>query len=452
MYPEESQKRNQFFQKPIHAESSTLFVDYINKIRMDRMKSQLNAQEEALRQQLRIVNIKETSEIKLEKINASKAKREFDDIRTLVNNPERIQGNPKTKHGIIAEHVEVGFNNADRHVRGELPTHRKEVDLKSPIDYYNEEKPIQSKFHANNNSINACCEHLEANPDFVKQGGAYDIPYGDYERAKKWLELSDEELHKIPYSENRRKIVRIVEMLRKLEKEQGKSFEEVFNPAQVDYNDIQSETITTSLDKKESEIESIHSKRKKAINDRAEKKREEISGDDSKKRESIEIAAKPTFKEGLKVATISAGFDAAFSGGTEVCRKVFSEKKKIGDFESEDWKDIGKETVKGGSRGFIMGSAVYLGTNLTKKSAPAVSAVVTGTVGVGTEVVRFFNDEIDGKQFSLNVAKKTTGSAASFGGAIAGQALIPIPIVGAMVGSIVANGVVNVVFQVVGLK
>lgn len=49
--------------------------------------------------------------------NLDKALQCVDNVRDFVGSPEHILGNPKTKHGEIAENVDVWFHNADQIMR-----------------------------------------------------------------------------------------------------------------------------------------------------------------------------------------------------------------------------------------------------------------------------------------------------------------------------------------------
>lgn len=73
--------------------------------------------------------------------------------------------------------------------------------------------------------------------------------------------------------------------------------------------------------------------------------------------------------------------------------------------------------------------------------------VITGGVTVAVmssaDIVNIFRGRISGKQLFKNVANTTTTVAAGTAGFVAGQALIPIPVVGGLIGSAIAGAVAS---------
>lgn len=69
-------------------------------------------------------------------------------VRDFVGSPENILGNPNTKHGEIAEHVEVGVRNARSLLYGEALTAEIEsVGRTDKVDYLIDGIGVQSKFY-----------------------------------------------------------------------------------------------------------------------------------------------------------------------------------------------------------------------------------------------------------------------------------------------------------------
>ena len=64
----------------------------------------------------RIMN--EIYELSNQNINFSKAISEIYNVRNFVGTPENILGSQLTKHGEIAEQVEVGISNARSYIQG----------------------------------------------------------------------------------------------------------------------------------------------------------------------------------------------------------------------------------------------------------------------------------------------------------------------------------------------
>ena len=80
--------------------------------------------------------------------------------------------------------------------------------------------------------------------------------------------------------------------------------------------------------------------------------------------------------------------------------------------------------------------ALYCITNSTALSAPAAGAVVSGLIGVGSLLGQYGAGRIDGDEF-VEMSRIVAADAAIVGLATcAGQAVIPVPVLGAVLGSI----------------
>jgi hypothetical protein len=135
-------------------------------------------------------------------INLKGALNELQQVRDFYSQLEHVLGSMKSKHGEIAEHIQVGFENADKMIIGEAPTHilLDGKDRFAPVDYMKNGMPVQSKFVQSNLSIDAINEHLQKYPDFLGKGGTYDIPRDFFEQIEEWRKLSSEELNKLAKS------------------------------------------------------------------------------------------------------------------------------------------------------------------------------------------------------------------------------------------------------------
>ena len=107
-----------------------------------------------------------------------------------------------------------------------------------------------------------------------------------------------------------------------------------------------------------------------------------------------------------------------------------------GEFTADDWKDAGVSALKGAGTGAVSGFSVYMLTNSTRLAAPFAGSLVSALVGVGTLLGQREAGEIDDAQFvdlSLMVASEAALTCIA---AVAGQTLIPVPLLGAFVGSV----------------
>lgn len=357
-------------------------------------------------------------------INLESALQELQQIRDVVAKPQHIQGSDLTKHGIIAEHAEVGFNNADNLVVGKSPTHVKELKKSSHIDYYKNGQPIQLKCVQKSLSIDAINEHLTENPDFISgQGGVYNIPRDFYEKIQKWRRLSPRELSNLSSSAEEGDVARkVIEEIKKFERANNVKFEDAVYPSQTTYDEVQLGKIENTINKKEQKINEV---------DEAERKK-------------YELQARASLKEGLKVAGIAAAIDGVLSFGMTVISK-FNQGKKLSEFTNDDWRDIFKETGIGVARGGVTGGSIYALTNVAGMSAPFAAGIVTATFGLVKQAVQLGRGQISTDDFIYNMGQLAVDTAVTGVGAAVGQLLIPVPVVGAIIGSIVATTILGTI-------
>ena len=89
--------------------------------------------------------------------------------------------------------MQVNFENARRVIQGFNKNHTFDgVGRTAPEDYIRNGQQIQSKFYNGlKNTLfgnHALSEHMETYPNFIKNGGAYDIPKDQYEKMTALLE------------------------------------------------------------------------------------------------------------------------------------------------------------------------------------------------------------------------------------------------------------------------
>ena len=148
------------------------WITYLNQARLDELIEKLRQQD----------------------INLEAAMKELNEIKKFLGDPARILGNPLTKHGEIAEHMQVNIANARRIIQGLSKDHTLQgVGRTAPEDYLRNGQQVQSKFY---NSLrntffgkHALLEHMETYPDFIKNGGSYDIPKDQYDKLIELLDM-----------------------------------------------------------------------------------------------------------------------------------------------------------------------------------------------------------------------------------------------------------------------
>ena len=208
------------------------WITHLNQMRLDALIEKLNRQD----------------------INLEEALKELEEIKRFIGDPAHILGSAATKHGEIAEHMQVNFENARRAIQGFNKNHTFDgVGRTAPEDYIRNGQQIQSKFYNGlKNTLfgnHALSEHLETYPDFIKNGGAYDIPKDQYEKMTALLEAyqkNPSQLNKADYNLAKR----IDEFLEEKGLELGKDI----NPSAVDYGEVQQGTAVQTVGEEEQNI------------------------------------------------------------------------------------------------------------------------------------------------------------------------------------------------------
>ncbi len=386
----------------VTAQSIGGVVDCINQIRVDRYIENIRFQDN---------NLKGA-------INELKKAREF------LASPDHILGSVKSKHGEIAEVFEVRFGNADRIIRGEAPNYSFDgVGRTAMEDYLKNNLPIQSKFVQSNLSMDAVLDHLNKYPDFVSEGGSYCIPKDFYDQIQSWAKLSPKELSRLPSSEGGKIAGNVIERIKELEEKTGKSFQELVEPAQVEYGEVQLNRAGDTIDTKEQEIIEV----------------------DGKRREEYWKMAQASVKEGFKAAGISAAISAVLSFVTSLFGALKSKEKRLDELTKEDWKDILKQIGIGAVKGGASGGTIYALVNCAGMSAPFAAALVSSALGIASLAIKLGRHEISFDDFMYNILDVSVETAVSGAGAAIGQALIPVPVVGAIIGSLVSTTVLSFV-------
>ncbi|MGP1385161.1 MAG: hypothetical protein ACTS2F_16475 [Thainema sp.] len=126
-------------------------------------------------------------------------------VRDFIGKPENILGNVSTKHGEIAEQVEVGVRNARDLVDQRPPSATFEgVGRTAPADYLIDGNEVQSKFvNGVTKNLDHVLKHMDKYQRFGRDGSYYHIPCDHYEVIKKVLNgesvdgLADKTVRKI---------------------------------------------------------------------------------------------------------------------------------------------------------------------------------------------------------------------------------------------------------------
>ncbi len=339
-----------------------------------------------------------------------KAVEQITRVREFVGSPEKILGSELTKHGEIAEQVEVGVRNARSLLYGEVPRASfDDVGRTAAEDYLIDGTAVQSKFiNGISNNLDAVLEHMEKYDYFGRDGSFYHIPKDAHETIRQIMRGENAGL-------SDRTARAILEKVREIEQQTGRSFEEVVRPGVSTYAEVQQGAIHKTLDGHE----------------------EKLTQENASRKDQITLDHEPSLAEAAKAAAVAGAVAGALTLTTSLYAKYKAGKNPFtGGFTADDWKEVGLETAKGAAGGAVSGGAIYLMTNYADMSAPFAAAIVSAAKGVGSLALQLNAGEIDFDQF-VDLGMVVCAESAIVGLAtVAGQTLIPIPVVGAVIGSL----------------
>lgn len=353
-------------------------------------------------------------------LNFTEALKEVNKVRDFVNNPKNILGSDLTKHGEVAESLEVHIRNAKDVLEGKIKVVTFEgVGRTAPEDYLINGVDVQSKFYNGiNNTLNkGILEHMGKYETFGRNGSFYHIPKDQYETIEKVM--NGESIKGLTQGT----IDKIKDNISKIELRSGQTFTDVVKPGISNYNEVQLGIVHKTIDGHEEAVELRHEKIQNSIND-----------DSKLKRETIKVEHQPSLDEALKIV----GIGAIIGGASSIILNIYEKKKEgksLNDFSSDDWKSVGVDFSKGAAKGGVTGGVIYGITNYSDIGAPIASAMVSASFGVAKLAEAYKEGKISQNEYIDQGQLLCLDSGAVALGATAGQVLIPIPIVGALVGT-----------------
>ena len=345
---------------------------------------------------------------------------EIQKVRDFVGSPENILGPPHTKHGEIAEQVHVGVRRAFDVLHQRTPSASiDEVARTGPVDYLDGGREIQSKFHNGlRNTLEGVESHAEKYKDFVSSGGRYHIPKDQFEQLGQLQESGTID------GLSSKSVGRIQRELDNLQRNTGRPLDDLVESSEARYDEVQLARVHDTIKNREDGL--------------------------TDKNKELKDQARGEHGPSLSGAAMAAAVGAAAGGGVRFAQAVWVKYRDgknpfQGDFSAEDWKDIGLDTAKGVGTGAVAGGTLYFLTNSADLAAPFAGALVSGLMGIGDLLRQYHAGEIDGDQF-VDCSLMVAAEAAIVGlSAAAGQTLIPIPMLGAFVGSIAGKIVASAV-------
>ena len=358
------------------------------------------------------------------------ALKEIETAKEFIFNPDSLgpSGTPYTVHGENAEQVTVALLNANKILDRELPN----ADFgrasgEHSVDYYHGDEPVQSKYcETTLETLREITGQLEQYPGYA---GVFHIPRDQH------LDLVELQGSGTIAGYPRRTIESIREFLDSIEQATGRSYLDGIRPGQLTYDEaVRLGELTTQTRQGTLDPEQAYQE----YNAVAEGERS-IKGQSQDNKEAIDSAYDHLGSiQGLAEASALA---AVASGGIEITRVLIAKYRAgknpfKGEFSVEDWSDVGIAAVERAGAGGVLGAGVYLLTNLTGLAAPFAASLVSAVVGMNALHGRLRAGTIDERQF-VELAQFVVCEAAIVGLAVAaGQVVIPVPLLGALVGGI----------------
>ena len=365
--------------------------------------------------------------------NFERALQQLAKMRQFLNSPENILGSQKTKHGEIAENFEVHIRNAKAALNGQVDVATFEnVGRTAPEDFILDGVKTQSKFiNGANNSLSSVLEHFNKYQDKAMD---YVIPKDQYDIIQALRSGQN------PTDLSEKSIRSILQKVDEVERQTGRPFDDVVKQSISKYDEVQIGKVQETLQNNQEQMVDENQQKINVINEEAEQKNE-----------AIQANAAPSLKEGMKVAGAAVVISTTVSACTNIYSKVKSG-TKLSDFTADDWKEVGLQSGKAGAKAGVTASSIYALTNLTSLSAPFAGAVTSAAMGVTSLLIDHQNGQIDlDEVVTQGQILCLEAGIAAIGGAI-GQTLIPVPVLGAIIGTVTANFVWGIAKGKLGQK
>ena len=373
------------------------WINYLNQVRLDRLMEALQKEELNLNEAMSTIG--ET----LKTIS-----------RDIVNNGKG-RGGQYGMHGFIAEVAECGIGNAREQIEGKAPIYEW-INDNGPEDLRRGATLIQQKFvnGGGHLSLQAIRMHLNAYPDFLDNGGVYQIPEEHYEKIKWLLSISEKEANKMST------------LTGDFSLKQWREVHEFFKNGDIPLDKVEPSKLKYSEVQKGT-YEQTFSKEKDSLRKRNQERKEQAYN-----------KSKSTLSEGAK-ATAAV---AAIEGAMALCLGIAEKRKsgkKFNAFDEEDWKEIAATTGKGTLKGSIRGASIYTLTNFTATPAAVASAMVTAIFGIAEQAYQLKQGNVNEQRFIENTEMLCLDASVSALSSFAGQILIPVPVLGAVIGNTVGT-------------
>lgn len=333
------------------------------------------------------------------------------DVHAFVGAPEHILGNALTKHGEIAERVEVAVRSAWDYLVNNIPGATfSGVGRTAPHDYLIDGTMVQSKFiNGARNTLDAVLCHYRENPTFQAAEPYYHIPRDQFANLNRVLHGD------IPVGMSDHSAAALLRKIREVEALTERPFGDVVRPSLSTYAEVQQGRVHETMSRHEAELRHA----------------------DGVQREDARAASAPTLPSVAGAAMKAALVGAGVRLSVNIYQKVRAGRNPFkGQFSLDDWKELGVAAAEGGIQGGVAAGAIFALTNYAGLAAPFAAAFVSSTMAVGSLARSYSAGDIDFDEF-IELGQLACGESAIVAIATAvGQTMVPVPALGALAGAV----------------
>ena len=377
------------------------WINYLNQTRIDSYYRSMSAQDSNLRDSLKELR-HSTYVIDHEII-------------------ERNRGSLDGMHGFIAEVAEVGISNSRRKVKGQ-EANVIWINDNGPTDFVRDGLNIQQKFsNANNNlSLNAIKKHYTTYPDYLKNNGKYQIPSDHYDQILYYLSIPKSKANKMPTDTG--------EFSLKQWEFVHAFFEDKSNPRLSDI---------------EPSLLSYDAVQRSKIHQTMATERASLKETDRQIREQIANDAKPIIQERYYETSFSSDIEE----GIAFCRALtskLSSGKRLSEFSRADWSEVTSAAGHRPIRGNATDVKINELTNYHASSAFVANSIASAQLGIAEQTNLYRRGLLTENQYVSNCMMICVESSVSALSSTVGNALIPIPVLGAVLGNTVGTLLVEI--------
>lgn len=160
----------------------------------------------------------------------------------------------------------------------------------------------------------------------------------------------------------------------------------------------------------------------------------------------IKYVMKNAVKAGLQSAAIVAGVNMVLS----LSAKLIKEGKCFWDYEADDWKDVLFDIGIGGIAGGVSASVLNIVGSYSASAVPGVSALLMATFGIASLIPDYTDGKLTTDEFIVEAEMICFDAALILLTGLIGQTVIPVPALGAVIGSVAGMIATTIIQEIWG--